>query len=157
MKVEKIDYVWVILSWAVVALTYSKGCLSVGVLVIYALFAALMIYHISVVKKQMSGTMNAIGEITGYHTPERSKLYYPIVKFETEKGRTVTSVYTNADRERRYEIGDTETVCYDPLDPMFFFFADREDDLTSAYRSYLLYGGIAAIVLFIVVRAIFGG
>ena len=48
-------------------------------------------------------------------------------------------------------------VCYDPLDPMFFYFADREDELTSPYRSYIIFGGIAAFILFLVVRAIFGG
>jgi len=157
MKVEKIDYVWVVLSWAVVALTFTKGCLSVGVLIIYVMLAALMFYHISVIRKQMSGTKNAIGEVTGYHTPEKGKVYYPIVRFETEEGRTVSSVYSNPDRERRYDIGDTETICYDPLDPMFFFFADREDDLTAGYRSYIIYGGIVALVLFFLVRAIFGG
>ncbi len=157
MKVEKIDYVWVILSWVIVAFTFTKGCLSIGVLIIYALMAALMLYHMFTVKKRISGTQTAIGEVTGYHTSDKSKLVYPIVRFETESGRTVTSVCSAGDTERLYEEGSSEMVCYDPLDPMFFYFADREDELTSPYRSYIIFGGIAAFILFLVVRAIFGG
>lgn len=157
MKVEKIDYVWVVLSWVTVAVTFTHGCLSLGVIIVYVLMALTFLYHIATVKKRMSGTKEAIGEIKDYHTPERSKLYYPIVSYETETGRTVTSVYSIADREKTYEIGSSEKVCYDPKDPMFFYFADYADEMTAAYRSYIIYGAIVAFIMFLIVRAIFGG
>ena len=77
--------------------------------------------------------------------------------YETEEGRTVTSVCAFGDTERRYETGSTEVVRYDPLDPMFFYFAEREDELISPYKNYIIFGGIIAVILFLVVRAMFGG
>ncbi|MBO4877613.1 MAG: DUF3592 domain-containing protein [Ruminococcus sp.] len=157
MKVEKIDYVWAVLSLVTVALTFSKGCLSIGVIIIYAMMVSVFLYHINTVKQQISGTTETLGVIKDYHTSEKTKLYYPIVTYETEEGRTVTSVCSFGDTERRYETGSTEVVRYDPLDPMFFYFAEREDELISPYKNYIIFGGIIAVILFLVVRAMFGG
>ncbi len=74
------------------------------------------------------------------------------MKYETETGREITSVYTVGERKQRYEIGDEEMICYDPDNPMFFYFANREDELTRDYFRFIIFGGIIAALLFIIAQ-----
>ena len=72
----------------------------------------------------------------------------------TETGREVTSVYTVEDSKQRYEIGAEEMVCYDPDDPMFFYFSSRQEDLYKDYFRLIVFGGaIAALLtLFVIIK-----
>ena len=71
------------------------------------------------------------------------------MKYITETGREVTSVYTVEDRQKRYAIGDEELICYTPDDPMFFYFANRDYELSRDYFRFIVFGGvIAAAMLF---------
>lgn len=69
------------------------------------------------------------------------------MKYTTESGREITSVYTVEDRQKRFEIGDEELICYDPEDPMFFYFSGRENELTKDYFLFILIGGMISAVL----------
>ena len=88
----------------------------------------------------------------GYRTADGGRVIYPIVNYETEEGRDISSVYTIADKEEKYELGEEVMICYSPDDPMFFYFSDRTDELTGDYYRYILYGGIIAALLFIIIE-----
>ncbi len=150
MKVEKIDIVWALLSFITVGVSYHFGYLLYGLLGIYGLMVILFLYHAYTVKSRLKNTVAAYGKITGYHTKKDPKTYYyPIVDFETEDGRSVSSVYAIADKNQRYEIGDEELICYDPDDPIFFFFANREEELTANYYRYIIFGAVPALVVLV--------
>ncbi len=155
MKVNTIDYIWAAVSVMILGMMYYKGLLEWGILIVYALMAIIYVFHINKVKKRISGSVAVYGMVTGYHTANGGRLFYPVVKYETESGREINSVYQNADTEERYETGDEVMICYDPEDPVFFYFSDREDDLTRDYYRYMLYGGIIAVVLFMLTGYIF--
>lgn len=154
MNVEKIDYIWAVLSFITVGVTYHYGCLLYGLLGIYAFMAGVFLYHIIKINKRLANTIAVYGIITDYRTKKGAKThYYPVVEYETEEGRQVSSVYTIAESEQKYEIGDEELICYDPDDPVFFYFSNRKYELTSNYYKYIIFGGIAALLVVIAIFA----
>lgn len=154
MNVEKIDYIWAVVSFITVGVTYHYGYLLYGLLGIYALMVAVFLYHIFKVKKRIRNTVAVYGRITDYHTEKGTRThYYPIVRYETEDGTEISSTYTIADKEKKYDIGDEEMICYDPYDELFFYFANRESELTTNYYRYIIFGGIAAIFVLIAILA----
>lgn len=154
MNVEKIDYIWAVVSFITVGVTYHYGYLLYGLLGIYVLMVAVFLYHIFKVKKRLKNTIAVYGRITDYHTEKGTRThYYPIVCYETEDGTEISSAYTIADKEKKYEIGDEEMICYDPYDELFFYFANRESELTANYYRYIIFGGIAAIFVLIAIFA----
>lgn len=152
MKVEKIDILWSVISVFIVGISYRKDRLIYGLLLIYGLMVILFLYHIFKIRRSISGSIAVYGTITGYRASETKTESFPIVKYETETGREITSVYTVGERKQRYEIGDEEMICYDPDNPMFFYFANREDELTRDYFRFIIFGGIIAALLFIIAQ-----
>lgn len=150
MKVEKIDILWAVVSMFIVGFSYRRGELLKGLILIYAIMLVIFIYHILKVRRRIAGSVAVYGTIVEYHTSRaRKKGYYPVVKYITETGREVTSVYTVEDRQKRYEIGDEELICYTPDNPMFFYFANRDYELSRDYFRFIVFGGvIAAAMLF---------
>lgn len=152
MNVEKIDYIWAVVSFIIVGVTYHYGYLLYGLLGIYVLMVGVFMYHITVIKKRLENTVAVCGKIMDYHTEKGAKPhYYPVVDYETEEGRQISSVYTVADSEQRYNIGDEEIICYDPDDPVFFYFLDRKHELTGNYYKCIIFGGIAALFVIIAI------
>ena len=76
-----------------------------------------------------------------------------MVRYTTETGREVTSVYTVEDSKQRYEIGAEEMVCYDPDDPMFFYFSNRKEELYRDYVRFIVYGGAVSAILLLLLAA----
>lgn len=149
MKVEKIDYAWAVVSMFIVGISYRNRRLIEGLLLIYALMVVVFIFHILRIRKKMSGCLDSFGTITGYHTAKgRKKCCFPIVKYDTQTGREITSVYSVADSGMRYETGDVEIICYDPDDPTFFYFNSRKEELTRDYFRFIIFGGVIAAALF---------
>ncbi len=148
MKAEKIDFAWAAVSMLIVGISYKNRRLTEGLIIIYALMVVVFIFHILRIRKRMSGCLDSFGTITGYHTAKgRKKRCFPIVKYDTQTGREITSVYSVADNGMRYETGDVEIVCYDPDDPTFFFFNSRKEELTRDYYRFIIFGGVIAALL----------
>ena len=155
MKVEKADYIWAILSFIAVGVTFHFGYLLYGLLGIYAAMVLLFVYHIYRIKNRIANTEAAYGKITGYRTEKTSReYYYPIVEYETAEDELISAVYTYPDKEKRYEIGDEELIRYDTNDSLFFYFANRERELTEIYYRSIFFGGIAAAVLVVIIIAL---
>lgn len=154
MNVEKIDYIWAVVSFITVGVTYHFGYLLYGLLGIYVLMVAVFAYHIIKVKRRIKNTVAVYGRIVDYHTEKGTrKHYYPIVRYETEDGTEISSAYSISDTEQKYDIGDEEMICYDPDDEMFFYFSNRESELTTNYYRYIIFGGIAALFVLIAIFA----
>lgn len=154
MKVEKIDILWAVVSMFIVGFSYRRGELLKGLILIYAIMLVIFIYHILKVRRRISGSIAVYGTIVEYHTSRaKKKRYYPVLKYVTETGREITSVYTVEDRQKRYEIGDEELICYTPDDPMFFYFANRDYELSRDYFRFIVFGGVIAAVLAVIVLA----
>lgn len=149
MKVEKIDYVWAIVSMCIVGVSYYNRWFVKGLLFIYALMVVTFIYHIIMIRKRMARCLDSFGTVTGYHTAKgRKRCCFPIVNYETQTGRDITSVYSVADSKMQFETGDVEIICYDPDDPTFFYFNSRKDELTRDYYRFIIFGGVVAAMLF---------
>lgn|GEM_PF-387582 len=163
MKVDTIDYIWVIVSWCIIGFSFYRNHLSSGIIIVYFLMVIVFFIHIFKARRRMAGTERAYGEITGYQMKDNrlslkdGNWMYPVVRYETEDGRVVNSVYSIASKEQIYSIGDSELICYDPADPLFFYFAEREGDLTASYYRYMIAGAVITIALFFLSRALFGG
>ncbi|MCR5076144.1 MAG: DUF3592 domain-containing protein [Ruminococcus sp.] len=154
MKVNTEDYVWAVASFILLGVSYHFGYLLYGILAVYVLMVVLFMEHIFKVKKRLSRSVAAYGTVTGYHEARSGgKYYYPILNYDTEDGRTVSSVYTVADRKQRYAEGSQELICYDPDDPIFFYFADRENEMTRDYYRYIFFGSIPALFVLIIILA----
>ena len=147
MKVEKIDLVWSVISMVIVWRTMRRGCLPDGILIVYLMMVALFGFHIWQKRRSLRGSIAVYGKIVDYHTSQKLRGSFPVVTFTTETGREVTSVYTVEERKPRYEIGDEEVICYDPDDPMFFYFQGRESELTSDYVRFIMYGAPVALLM----------
>ena len=151
MKVEKIDYLWSVISMIVVGVSFAKGHLIYGLLIIYGLMLILFYYHILKIRSYMAESVAVFGEITDYHEDRRSKRVFPIVRYTTAGGREITSAYTVSSKERRYEIGDEALRRYSPCDPILcFYFSGKESELYKDYYRFIIVGGIAAAVLFVI-------
>ena len=154
MNTDKIDYVWAAVSFIIVGVTFHYGVFLYGLLGIYLLFALLMATHIFRVKKRMDRTEAVYAQITDYREVNGvPKHFYPVVRYETTEGRTVSSVYTVAAKSKLYEVAEEELICYDPDDPVFFYFSSRSFELTSHYYRYMVYGGIPALFVIIAIFA----
>ena len=147
MKVEKIDYIWSAVSMVIVGYTYWNHRLPDGILLIYAMMVVLFAYHIWRIKKRLSESVAVYGKVTDYHTSQKVRGSFPIVTYTTEGGREITSVSSVEERKRHYEIGDEVMVCYDPDEPMFFYFAGRENELTNDYFRFILFGAPVAFIM----------
>ena len=134
----------------IIGFSYLHGHLLYGLVAVYALMALIFIGHIIAVKKELKNNIAVYGTITDYFIKDKGRHFYPVVKYTTEEGRDVTSTYSVQDNKKRYEIGSEEMVCYDPRDPMSFYFSGREDELTRDYQRFLIIGGIIALVLIVV-------
>lgn len=150
MKTEKIDYLWSAISMIIVAVSYLKGHLIWGLLIIYGLMVILFYYHIFAVRRSISDSVAVFGTVTDYHEDRYSKRVFPIVQYTTAGGRDITSVYSVSSKEREYEIGDDILVCYSQDNPMLFYFSGKESELTKDYYRFILIGGAIAAVLFII-------
>lgn len=151
MKVDKLDLLWSVVSMVIVGVSYRRGVLTKGLILIYILMAAVFLWHIYVIRRRMRGSIAVYGTITEYHGSKKNagfiKGWYPVVKYTTETGREIISVYTVEDTRQRYEIGSEELICYDPDEPMFFYFSSRSDDLYKDYFRCLVFGGAVAALL----------
>lgn len=149
MKVSTIDIIWAIVSMIVLAVFFRMGHLIYGLLIIYGMMFVIFFIHILKIRKSTADSIAVYGEITGYHTTRTGKGFCPIVKYTTEDGREITSVYTIVERKQRYETGTETMICYDPENPMSFYFMGREDDLTSTYYRFIITGGIISVILLV--------
>lgn len=151
MKVNTADIIWSVASMIVLAVSYRKGHLIYGLLIIYAMMAVIFFGHIFRIRKRMAESVAVYGEITEYHTSmTNKKRFCPVVKYTTEEGREITSIYTVEEKTRHYETGEEVMICYDPENPMSFYFMGRENDLTSTYYRFIIIGGITAVILFVI-------
>lgn len=150
MKVSTIDIIWAVVSMIVLAVFFRMGYLIYGLLIIYGMMFLIFFIHILKIRKNTADSIAVYGEITGYHKEKTGKGFCPIVKYTTEDGREISSVYTVVERKQRYEIGTETMICYDPKNPVSFYFMGREDDLTSTYYRFITIGGIISVILFII-------
>ena len=154
MKVDITDILWAITSMFIIGWSYSHGWLIYGIVLIYALMAVLFFLHIMRKRNPLSRGISAFATVKDYHIVDKGQHFYPIVTYTTEEGREVTSTYTVQDSKQRYEIGEEVMVCYDPDDPVFFYFPEREGDMTKEYTVFIVAGGIISIILLIVAQFI---
>ena len=152
MKVTFIDLIWSVLSMIVLAVSYFRGHIFYGLDVIYLMMAVVFSFQILKVRKSVKNSIAVYGTVEGYSELKKRRGYSPVMKYETENGREITSVYPCVDREMKYETGSEEMICYDPENPMFFYFADREGELTETYFRMIFMGGIIAVIFFIIGR-----
>lgn len=131
----------------IVGVSYWHGRLPDGILLIYVMMAVLFAYHIWRIRKRLSGSVAVYGKVTDYHSTQKVRGSFPVVCYTTEGGREITSVYSVEERKRHYEIGEEVMVCYDPDEPMFFYFAGREAELTNDYFRFILFGAPIAFIM----------
>lgn len=149
MKTETIDYIWAILSFITVGVSFHMGYLLYGLVLIFLSMAAVMFWHIMTVRKRLRKTVAVYGRITDYQTKKGAGVhYYPVVCYTTEGGREINSIYSIAESSMRYETGDEEMICYDPDDPMFFCFAAHQDDFIIKYYRLMIFAVIGAVIVF---------
>ena len=154
MKISAVDYIWAVCSVIIMCISFHYNHLGIGIIVVYVLMSAIFVRHILSVKKRMDTSIASFATITGYTQSKTGKFFYPKVKYETETGREINSVYTYTDRQKRYEIGDEEMICYFPDDPVSFYFAGRKEELTEDYFRYIIFGGVLCAILFIIFEII---
>ncbi len=150
MKVEKIDMVWSAVSMVIVWVTMRRKCLPDGILIVYALMAVLFAYHIWQKRRSLGNGVPVFGKIVDYHTSQKIRGSFPVVRYTTEGGREITSVYTVEERQPKYEIGEEKMICYDPDNPMMFYFVGREDEMTRDYFRFILYGAPVALLMLVI-------
>lgn len=127
--------------------TMRRRCLPDGLLIVYLLMVMLFGYHIWKKRRSLRSSIAVYGKIVDYHTSQKVRGSFPVVTYTTEEGREVTSVYTVAEHKQRYNVGDEEMICYDPEDPMFFYFAGRESEMTKDYFRFIIYGAPVALIM----------
>lgn len=147
MKVSTIDILWSIISMIVLAVSYELGNVIYGLLIIYIMMTIIFIIHIFKIKKNITNSIAVIGEIIDYHKEKTNRGYCPVVKYTTENGREITSIYTIVSRKQEFETGTETTICYIPDNPMYFYFMGRENELTKTYCHFIITGGIISILL----------
>lgn len=149
MKTSTIDIIWAVVSMIVLAVSFKMGHLIYGLLIIYAMMAVIFFGHILKIRAYMEKSIAVYGKITEYHKEKTGKGFCPVVQYTTENGREITSIYTVVERKQRYEIGTETMICYDPENPMSFYFAGREEELTTTYYRFIITGGIISVILLI--------
>ena len=149
MKVKTIDLVWAVVSMFIVGYSYLHGILLFGLVAIYGIMLVIFLFHILAIKRNIRKNVTVYGRVYDYVERKKGKGFSPIVKYTTEEGREVTATYSVQNKEKNYEIGSEELICYDPADPMFFYFAGHEDELFRDYVHFLFIGGVIAVILLI--------
>ncbi|MBO5104246.1 MAG: DUF3592 domain-containing protein [Ruminococcus sp.] len=149
MKVSTIDIIWAVVSMIVLAVFFRIGHLVYGLLIIYGMMFVIFFIHILKIRKSTADSIAIYGEITGYNKEKTGKGYCPIVKYTTEDGREITSIYTVVSRKQQFEIGTELMICYDPENPMSFYFMGRENELTATYYRFITIGGIISVILLV--------
>jgi hypothetical protein len=152
-EVGKAELIWAAVSMVIIGVSFRYGWLLYGLVLVYGLMAGLFVYRIVSIRRRMSRSVAVYGTVTGYRQPKSGRGYIPVVAYETETGRDISSVYSYVDKEMLYETGTEKMICYDPDDPMFFYFADRESDLTRDYFTFLVFGGVIAAAVLIAALA----
>ncbi|MDE5834114.1 MAG: DUF3592 domain-containing protein [Ruminococcus sp.] len=150
MKTSIIDIVWAVVSMIVLAVSFRMGYIVYGLLIIYAMMTVIFFGHIFRIRKNTDNSIAVYGEITDYHREKTNKGYCPVVRYTTEDGREITSIYTIVSKKQKYEIGTELTICYNPENPMEFYFMGRENELTETYYRFIITGGIISVVIFLV-------
>lgn len=154
MKVDITDIIWAAVSMGIICYSYLHGWLLYGLILIYVIMALLFFFHVAVIRGRLSRSVAVYGKVTDYYERDKGQHVYPIVAYTTEDDRDITSTYTVQDRKRRYELHSEVMICYDPDDPMFFYFPDRESDLTKQYMRSIYIGGVIAVILLIIAQTI---
>ena len=152
MKVDITDILWAVVSMFIVAWSYSRGCLLYGIIHIYVIMAVLFFLHIAKIRARLERGVSAFATVTDYHVRDKEQHFYPIVSYTTEDGRDITSTYTVQDNKKRYETGSEVMICYDPEEPMFFYFPERESDMTRDYTRFIIIGGVVALILLLIAQ-----
>lgn len=148
MNVKKIDCIWAVLSFITVGVSFHMGYLLYGLLMIFGSQVLLYGFHIWSMNRRIKRTVAVFGTVTDYRTVKGvGTHYYPVVNFETEDGMAIDSVYNIACSGKKYEIGDEIMICYDPDDPVFFYFADSVSELTDNYFRCMMFCGVPGFVL----------
>lgn len=150
MKTSTIDIIWAVVSMIVLAVSFKMGHLIYGLLIIYAMMTVIFFIHIFKIRAYMDKSIAAYGTIKEYNKEKTGKGFCPVVQYTTEDGREVTSIYTVVEKNQRYEPGEEVTVCYDPENPMSFYFMGREEEMTSTYYRFIITGGIISVILLII-------
>lgn len=150
MKVSTIDIIWAVASMIILAVSFRMGHLIYGLLIIYAVMDVIFFGHIFKIRAYMEKSVAVYGTIKEYHKEKTGKGFCPVVQYTTEDGREITSIYTVVSRKQRYETGEEVTVCYDPENPMSFYFMGHEDELTATYYRFIITGGIISVILLII-------
>lgn len=149
MKVSTIDIIWAVVSMIVLAVSFKMGHLIYGLIIIYAVMTIIFFGHIFKIRAYMDKSVAVYGEIIEYHKEKTGKGFCPVVRYTTEDGREITSIYTVVSRKQHYETGTETMICYDPENPMSFYFMGREDELTATYYRFIIIGGIISVILLI--------
>ena len=152
MKVDITDIIWAVLSMFIVGYSFLHGWLLYGFILIYVIMALLFFWHIAQIRSKLSRSKAVYGIVIDYYERDKGQHVYPIVSYTTEEDRDITSTYTIQDKKKRYELKSDVMICYDPENPMFFYFPDREGDLTKDYMRSIIIGGIAALILLIIAQ-----
>ena len=64
MKVDKLDLIWSAVSMVIVGVSYRRGALLKGLILIYILMAAVFLWHIYVIRRRMRNSIAVYGTIT---------------------------------------------------------------------------------------------
>lgn len=117
LEVLPILFAMGIIVWAGIQLMIVKSLMKDGI----SVTARVVDYHVrtKVIRRR-------------YQKPEKYQVYAPIMEYETDSG-TVKASYPVFDRKRWYQEQDEWLICYNPSQPEFFWFAEREGEMTSKY------------------------
>lgn len=152
MKVNAADCIWAFVSLLLIGVSFHFGYLLYGILGVYALMVVLFMWHIISIRKRQERSVAVFGIITEYLvTKDVVKRYYPVLRYTTEDGAVISSTYKVADKEQRYSVGSEEMICYDPDEPEFFYFANRESEMIKDYCRFIFFGSIPAVAVFMVI------
>lgn len=152
MKVDITDIIWAVVSMFIICYSYSHGWLIYGLILIYVIMTLLFFMHIASIRARLSRSKAVYGKVIDYHERDKGAHVYPIVTYTTEEDRDITSTYTVEDNKMRYELHSDVMICYDPEDPMFFYFPDRESDFFRTYTRSIAIGGVISVILLIIAQ-----
>ena len=150
MKVEKIDLIWSVISMVIVGIAMWHRQLPKGIFAVYIMMAVLFGYHIWKKRKSLEDSVAVYGKVVDYQTSQKLRGSFPVVEYTTEDGKELTSVYSVVERRQRCSIGDEVMLCYGPDEPMSFYFAGREGELTQDYFRFIVFGAPIALVMLII-------
>ncbi len=150
MKVDKLDIAWSVVSMIILGYAFYHHKTIYGLIAVYAIMVVIFYIHIMKMRQRTDGSIPVYATVTDYFQSKDKLRYSPIVKYETEDGVPMSSVYSIESVKKRYEIGSEQIICYSPQEPLFFYFADREGELVSVYYRFIIIGGILTAAAFII-------